>query len=54
MAARRSLPDPQYDFIVVGARRRTGMESFWEGSTAVGVMRAARIPVICVPLAPRS
>lgn len=42
------------DFIVVGVRRRKGMESFWEGSTAVGIVRAARVPVVCVPLGERT
>ena len=42
------------DIIVVGSRRREGTESFWEGSTAIGVLRAARVPVVCVPLGARS
>lgn len=40
------------ELVVVGTRHRTGMEHFWLGSVAEGVVRRARSPVLVVPEQP--
>jgi nucleotide-binding universal stress UspA family protein len=43
--------DEQADLVVVGSHQRSGFEKLWHGSVSHGVIEAASMNVLCVPVA---